>query len=58
MLVYEISNFLNEQLILDIKTENNQNIVEEFHVVESNVSNRFNKKLYNLKKKPCCSSQT
>lgn len=46
MFVYEISNFLNEQLILDIKAENNQNIVEEFYVVESNVTYKLNKKLY------------
>ena len=30
MSVYEILNFLNEQLILDIKAENNKNIVKEF----------------------------
>ena len=47
MFVYEISNFLNEQLIQDIKAENNPNIVEEFHVVESNVTYKLNKKLYN-----------
>ena len=50
MSVYEISNFLNEQLILDIKAENNKNIVKEFHVVESNSTYKSNKKLYNLKK--------
>ena len=37
MKIYEISNYLNEQLILDIKAENNQENVDEFHVVEFRV---------------------
>ena len=51
MRVYEISNYLNEELILDIKSENNKKFVNEFHVVESNTTYRYNKKRFNLKKK-------
>lgn len=51
MKVYEISNYLNESLILDIKSENNKKFVDEFHVVESNATYRYNKKKFNLKKK-------
>jgi hypothetical protein len=49
MKIYEISNYLNEQLILDIKAENNQENVDEFHVTESNSTYKYNKKEFNLK---------
>ena len=50
MNIIEISNYLNEQLILDIKAENNLKYVDELHIVESNSTYRYNKKIYNLKK--------
>lgn len=50
MTIYEISNFYNEQLVLDIKAKNNQNYVNKFYVVESNLTYRYNQKPYVLKK--------
>jgi len=49
MKIFEISNYLNEQLLLDIKAENNQEYVDEFHITESNSTYRYNKKEFNLK---------
>ncbi len=51
MKIIEISNYLNEQLILDIKAENSLTYVDELHIVESNSTYRYKKKLFNLKKK-------
>lgn len=50
-MIYEISNFYNEQLVLDIKAKNNQNFVDKFYVVKSDSTYRFNEKPYILKKK-------
>jgi hypothetical protein len=48
MKIFEVSPFFNEEFILDLRIANSKGIVDEFHVLESNRSHKFNKKKYYL----------
>ena len=49
MKIYEFSSFYNEQLIADLKVEENSFWVDEFHFTESNRDFNFNPKSFNYK---------
>lgn len=44
MRIFEVSNILNEQILFDIKSKNNKNFINKFHVIESNFTYKYKKK--------------
>lgn len=49
MRIFEVSNILNEQILFDIKSKNNKNFINKFHVIESNFTYKYKKKNYLIK---------
>jgi hypothetical protein len=49
MNIFEVSSVLNEQLLFDIKSKNNKDYINKFHVVESNFTYKYKKKDYVIK---------